>query len=71
MRVWERGAGITLSCGSGTAAIQAACTLTGKAGNTLRVDVPGGTLMTEFIDNEGVYLSGPAKRVFKGEWQRQ
>jgi len=68
MRVWERGAGITLSCGSGVAAIQTACHLTGKAGDKLRVDVPGGSLMTEYIEGEGVYLSGPAKRVYFGEW---
>jgi len=70
MRVWERGAGITLSCGSGTAAIQAACHLTEKTSDKLRVDVPGGSLMTEFIENEGVYLSGPAVRTFTGEWYK-
>ncbi len=68
MRVWERGAGITLSCGSGTAAVQVACHLTGLAGDTLRVDVPGGSLLTEYNENGEVHLSGPAVRVFKGEW---
>lgn len=68
MRVWERGAGITLSCGSGTAAVQAACRLTGKAGDRLRIDVPGGSLMTECTPEGAVYLSGPAVHVFTGEW---
>jgi diaminopimelate epimerase len=68
MRVWERGAGLTLSCGSGTAAIQVACHLTGKARDRLRVDVPGGTLSTEYTEDGRVLLSGPAERVFAGEW---
>jgi len=69
MRVWERGAGLTLSCGSGTAAIQVAAHLTGKAGDKLRIDVPGGTLMTEYTEDGRVLLSGPAVRVFTGEWE--
>ncbi len=68
MRVWERGAGETLSCGSGTAAVQAACVMTGKAGRRLRVDVPGGSLLTECMEDDHVFLSGPAVRVFTGEW---
>ncbi|MCX6644905.1 MAG: diaminopimelate epimerase [bacterium] len=68
MRVWERGAGITLSCGSGVAAIQAACHLTGNASDRLRVDVPGGSLITEYSDSGHVYLTGPATQVFSGEW---
>lgn len=68
MRVWERGAGITLSCGSGVAATQAACHMTGYAGDNLRIDVPGGSLITEFDKNGNVFLTGPAVKVFSGEW---
>jgi len=70
MRVWERGAGITLSCGSGVTAVQAACYLTGNASDRLRVDVPGGSLMTEFTEDSRVLLSGPAEFVFAGYWSK-
>jgi len=68
MRVWERGAGETLSCGSGTAAVQAACHLTEKTNDVLRVDTRGGSLMTEYTDDGRVLLAGPAVRTFTGEY---
>jgi diaminopimelate epimerase len=69
MRVWERGAGITLSCGSGTSAIQVACHAGKRASDKLIVDVPGGKLITEYSPDNKVFLSGPAVIVFSGEWQ--
>ncbi|HEX9744600.1 MAG TPA: diaminopimelate epimerase [bacterium] len=68
MAVWERGAGPTLSCGSGTCAIQAACHLTGKASDELRVDVPGGSLLTRYTSDGRIHMSGPAVKVFDGMW---
>jgi diaminopimelate epimerase len=69
-RVWERGAGPTLACGSGAAATMVAARLRGLAGNTVDITLPGGTLGLEWDDRGEVYLSGPAERVFVGEWEK-
>ncbi len=67
-RAWERGAGITLSCGSGASAIVVAARLHSLVEDRVEVRLPGGALLLEW-DGEGeVYLSGPAERVFTGEW---
>lgn len=67
-RVWERGAGITLACGSGACAVVVAARLHGLVEDRVEVRMPGGVLLLEW-DGEGeVYLSGPAERVFTGEW---
>jgi len=67
-RVWERGAGPTLACGSGASAVMVAAHLHGLVEDRVEVRLPGGTLLLEW-DGEGeVYLSGPAERVFTGEW---
>ena len=68
MRVWERGVGETLACGSGACAATVATRLHGRAGDDVEVTLPGGTLRIEW-DGEGeAYLSGPAVRVFAAEW---
>jgi diaminopimelate epimerase len=67
-RVWERGAGATLACGSGASAVMVAAHLHNLVEDRVEVRLPGGTLLLEW-DGEGeVYLSGPAERVFTGEW---
>ena len=71
VRVWERGAGITKSCGSGACAVQVASYLTKKAGERVRIDVPGGSLVTEYTREGKVMLSGPAEKVFIGEWVKR
>ena len=69
VRVWERGAGETLACGSGACAVTVAGRLHDAADSPLEVDLPGGTLTIEW-DGEGeVYLFGPAEYVFTGEWE--
>ncbi len=67
-RVWERGAGETLACGSGACAIAVIARLRGLVGNKVDINLPGGTLSVEW-DGEGeVFLTGPAEIVFTGEW---
>ena len=68
-RVWERGAGETLSCGTGACAIAVAARLKKLAGNSVDIILPGGTLTVDWDDKGEVLLSGPAKVVFKGEWK--
>jgi len=68
MRVWERGTGETLACGTGCCAIAVACVLNGLTGNKVTVKVLGGELLIEW-DREAnlVYMTGPATTVFEGE----
>lgn len=68
MRVWERGSGETLACGTGTCATVVACVLNGKTDNKVTVHLLGGDLEIEW-DREAnlVYMTGPAATVFDGE----
>ena len=65
MRVWERGAGITLACGSGACATAVAAHLRGLTGRQVTLDVDGGVLEIEWRD-DGVWMSGPVAYVFDG-----
>lgn len=65
MRVWERGTGITLACGSGTCATAVAAHLRGLTGRRVTVDVDGGTLEVDWRD-DGVWMTGPTALVFRG-----
>lgn len=67
-RVWERGVGETLACGSGACAITVAAQLRGYVDNRVAVKLPGGSLEVEWDGAGEVYLSGPAETVFTGEW---
>ncbi|KAK4783698.1 hypothetical protein SAY86_008072 [Trapa natans] len=67
MRVWERGAGATLACGTGACAVVVAAVLEGRAGRTCTVDLPGGPLEIEWRETDNhVYMTGPAEAVFSG-----
>jgi diaminopimelate epimerase len=68
MRVWERGAGITLACGTGACASLVAGVLTGKCDRTATIELPGGPLQIEWSEvDQRVYMTGPAERVFTGK----
>lgn len=67
-RVWERGSGITMACGTGACATAVVAALTGRASRRSEIRMDGGTLQIEWrsADNH-VYMTGPAEIVFDGE----
>ena len=68
MRVWERGAGETLACGTGACASVVACVLNKLTENIVNVELLGGTLEIEWNrEDNHVYMTGPAVTVFEGE----
>jgi diaminopimelate epimerase len=68
MRVWERGSGETLACGTGASAVCVAGVLTGRTARRIRAHLPGGVLELEWADDNQIYMTGPAVEVFSGEW---
>jgi diaminopimelate epimerase len=67
-RVWERGAGITLACGTGACAVAAAARLRGLTGDRTIVNLPGGSLEVEWDGRGEILMTGPAALVFEGTW---
>ena len=67
-RVWERGAGETLACGTGACAIAVAARLHGFTGEDIDITLPGGALTVSWDGSGEVYLEGPVKEVFEGVW---
>lgn len=68
MRVWERGVGETLSCGSGASATMVAARLLNLVDNAMELTVPGGVLNLEWEGEGNVILTGPVAEVFRGSW---
>lgn len=69
VKVWERGAGATLACGTGAAAVAVAAHLTGRSDRRLTVALPGGELCMEWAEESGhVFMTGPAVVAFTGQW---
>lgn len=67
MRVWERGCGVTLACGTGSCATLVAARRTGRVGDEADIVLDGGTLHIKYAENDHVLMTGPAAEVFKGE----
>ena len=69
MRVWERGTGETLACGTGACASVVACALNGFCGRSVEVELVGGRLQIEWSEEDNhVYMTGPATFVYDGVW---
>lgn len=69
MRVWERGSGETLACGTGACAVAVACVLNGFTEEEVTVKLLGGDLQIRWDrETDRVYMTGPAEVVFDGEW---
>ena len=68
VRVWERGSGETMACGTGACAVCVAGVLTGRTERRIRATLPGGVLELEWAEDNHIFLTGPAVEVFSGEW---
>ncbi len=72
MRVWERGSGETLACGTGACAVAVACILNGLTENNVTVKLLGGDLQIEWDrEKNTVYMTGPAEVSFDGVWKEK
>ena len=70
-RVWERGSGLTMACGSGASALAVAARLHGYVDDEVTVSLPGGDLAVSWAGRGEVVLEGPVQEVFQGEWPDQ
>ena len=68
MRVWERGAGVTLASGSSSCAVAVAAARRGLTGRQVTIDLDGGTIYVNWAD-DGVWMTGPTAHVFDGQWR--
>jgi len=66
MRVWERGSGITLACGTGACATAVAAAFSGRTGRTSRVEMDGGMLSIAWNRDDHILMTGPTATVFEG-----
>ena len=68
MRVWERGDGETLACGTGACATVVAAASQGFVDRESLVRLPGGELHIRWLENNHLQMTGPSQTVFTGEW---
>ena len=67
IRVWERGTGETMACGTGASAAAVASRLKGLTEKNVTVHLTGGDLLIEWAKDNHVYMTGPAENVFAGQ----
>ncbi len=70
VKVWERGAGPTLACGTGACAVVVAGVLSGRLRSPVQVNLPGGTLKITWEEGTGAIMEGPAEEVFNGSFTK-
>lgn len=70
VRIWERGVGETLACGTGACAVAVAARVTGRAEGAVEVRSRGGTLRIEWDEAKQIWKTGPVAEVFEGVWRR-
>jgi diaminopimelate epimerase len=68
-KTWERGAGITLACGTGACACAVAAVETGRTERNVLSHLPGGDLQIEYREDGHVFMTGPAETVFSGTYE--
>ena len=69
MRVWERGAAVTMACGTGACATLTACVLNDRTDRQAEVELDGGKLFIEWNEKDNhIYMTGPAEEVYKGTY---
>ena len=69
VRIWERGVGETLACGTGACAVATVAQLTGRAGRRVEVVSRGGTLVIDVTEDGSLRMTGPAAFVYRGAWE--
>ncbi len=71
MRVWERGAAVTLACGTGACASLVAAVLNGHTERQAEIELDGGKLQIVWKENNHIYMTGPAEKVFSGVYEEE
>ena len=71
VRVWERGSGITMACGTGACAVVVAAHMKGLVGDKVNIELPGGMLGINWSGKGSILMEGPVEEVYRGQWLPQ